>query len=248
MEHSENSVSVKGNLVAKPEVRTLPNGTKVASATLGVNNRFTNKAGEKVQEVSFFDVELYGDKVAFLESSDKGDFLQFDGKLRQDRWPNKENKVQSKIKILAFDVSKVERSQENTADVSETEKKKWSNNSVSLKGNLVADPVVKEVSDSKVAEVSVGVNNSYTNKAGEKVQEVSFFDVEAWGDNADKLSEMKKGSFVHFAGKLKQFSWSDAEGKKHSRIKIIPFEVEKLTKKIDKEQKKNKEEDYGFGR
>lgn len=35
----KNKLSVKGNLVDVPEIKALSNGSKVAKATLGINNR-----------------------------------------------------------------------------------------------------------------------------------------------------------------------------------------------------------------
>jgi single-strand DNA-binding protein len=61
----------------------------------------------------------------------------------------------------------------------------------------------------------------------ESQKEVSFFDVEVWSKLAEACSEnLKKGRGVRVVGRLKQDRWSDAEGKNHSRIKIIGEHVE----------------------
>jgi single-strand DNA-binding protein len=58
-------------------------------------------------------------------------------------------------------------------------------------------------------------------------KEVSFFDIEVWSKLADTCAEnLRKGRGVRVVGRLKQDRWSDAEGKSHSRIKIIGEHVE----------------------
>jgi single-strand DNA-binding protein len=51
--------------------------------------------------------------------------------------------------------------------------------------------------------------------------------VEVWSKLAETCAEnLKKGRGVRVVGRLKQDRWSDAEGKNHSRIKIIGDHVE----------------------
>ena len=243
----KNKLSVKGNLVDVPEIKALSNGSKVAKATLGINNRYKNKAGEEVDEVSFVDVEAYGEKAEVLEQNGtKGKWMQVDGKLVQDRWKDEEGKTHSKLKILAFDVKPVDIAAEKE------EGKKFSNNSVSIEGNLVAKPTVKELpSGGKTASCSVAVNDIYTDKKNNKVNNVSYFDIEAFGDKAEFLEKNgDKGFHVKLDGKIKQDRWKDEEGKTHSKIKIIPFEMSvSQTKKLEKKApNKDKDDDCGYGR
>jgi len=45
---SLNKVMIIGNLGKDPEVRTIPNGTKVANFSMATTERFTDKSGQKV--------------------------------------------------------------------------------------------------------------------------------------------------------------------------------------------------------
>ncbi|MBI5150767.1 MAG: single-stranded DNA-binding protein, partial [Candidatus Omnitrophica bacterium] len=56
---SLNSVNIMGNLTKDPEMRYTPAGKSVCSLSIA-NNRVYTKNGEKVTEVSFFDVEVWG--------------------------------------------------------------------------------------------------------------------------------------------------------------------------------------------
>ena len=56
---SLNSVNIMGNLTRDPELRYTPSGKSVCSMALA-NNRIYTKNGEKITEVSYFDIEVWG--------------------------------------------------------------------------------------------------------------------------------------------------------------------------------------------
>ena len=59
---------------------------------------------------------------------------------------------------------------------------------MTLFGNVGSDPEIREVNGTKVANFSVAVNESYTNKKGEKVEITHWYRVEAWdGSNGKGL-------------------------------------------------------------
>jgi len=100
-------------------------------------------------------------------------------------------------------------------------------NSILIEGNLTKDPDVSYTSKgTAVCKFSVGCNRSW--KQDEQTQkEVSFFDVSAWGRQAEVCGEyLKKGRGVRVVGRLKQDRWTDAEGKVRSRILIVAEHVE----------------------
>ena len=100
---SLNSVNIMGNLTKDPEMRYTPSGKSVCSLSLA-NNRVYTKNGEKVTEVSYFDVEAWG--VAAENCSKyltKGSGIIVEGRLRQDRW-EKDGKMQSRVRIIANNI------------------------------------------------------------------------------------------------------------------------------------------------
>ena len=56
---SLNSVNVMGNLTRDPELKYTASGRAVCNLAIA-NNRVYSKTGEKVTEVSYFDVEVWG--------------------------------------------------------------------------------------------------------------------------------------------------------------------------------------------
>jgi single-strand DNA-binding protein len=101
-------------------------------------------------------------------------------------------------------------------------------NSILVEGNLVRDPNLnKTPRGTQVCTFSLACNRSYRSMDNRQQKEVSFFEVEVWSKLADACAEtLKKGRGVRVVGRLKQDRWSDAEGKNHSRIKIVGEHVE----------------------
>ncbi|MBF0489375.1 MAG: single-stranded DNA-binding protein [Candidatus Omnitrophica bacterium] len=100
---SLNSVNIMGNLTRDPELKYTPSGKAVSSLSIA-NNRVYTKNNERVTEVSYFDVEVWGvaaDNCAkYLK---KGSGIIVEGRLRQDRW-EKDGKTQSRVRIIANSV------------------------------------------------------------------------------------------------------------------------------------------------
>ena len=96
-------------------------------------------------------------------------------------------------------------------------------NKVMLLGNLTRDPELRYTPQgSAVCEFALALNHVYTNKqTGQKVEEVSFIDIVAWGRTAELAAEyLKKGRQVHVEGRLKQDRWESPEGKKMSKVRV----------------------------
>ena len=99
-------------------------------------------------------------------------------------------------------------------------------NSIILEGNLTKDGEKKNT-DFSVCSLSVAVNRSYKNKNGEWVDEVSFFDIECFGNMADFAEKNAiKGRGIRVVGRLKQDRWTDENGKTYSKVKVIAEHIE----------------------
>ncbi len=100
---SLNSVNMMGNLTRDPELKYLPSGKSVCAISIANNRVYTSK-GEKVTEVSYFDVDVWGPAgencAKYLT---KGSGIIVEGRLRQDRW-EKDGKTQSRVRIMANSV------------------------------------------------------------------------------------------------------------------------------------------------
>lgn len=100
---SLNSINIMGNLTRDPEMKYTPSGKAVCSLSIA-NNRVYSKNGEKVTEVSYFDVEVWGQVAENCSKYlTKGSGIIVEGRLRQDRW-EKDGKAQSRVRISANNV------------------------------------------------------------------------------------------------------------------------------------------------
>ena len=101
-------------------------------------------------------------------------------------------------------------------------------NSILLEGNIVRTPDLQETAKgTSVCKFTIASNRSYRTESGAFDKEVSFFDVETWGQLAILCSQQcLKGRGVRVVGRLKQGRWTDNGGKNHSKIAIIAEHLE----------------------
>jgi single-strand DNA-binding protein len=100
---SFNKVILVGNLTRDPELRYTPKGTAVAKIGLAVNRVWTTETGDKKEEVTFVDVDVFGrtaENVAqFMR---KGRSILVEGRLRLDQWDDKQTgQKRSKLGVVA---------------------------------------------------------------------------------------------------------------------------------------------------
>jgi single-strand DNA-binding protein len=99
---SFNKVIIAGNLTRDPELRYTPKGTAVTRITLAVNRNYQDESGQRKEEVSFVDVDVWGRQAETIaQYMRKGRPLLVEGRLKQDTWEDKNTKQkQSKLKVV----------------------------------------------------------------------------------------------------------------------------------------------------
>lgn len=81
MQH--NRFQVSGYLAAKPELRFLPSGTKVANARLGESYRFKGKDQKPETHTNWHRLTFYNELADVATSFEQGDNLFAEGSLQQ---------------------------------------------------------------------------------------------------------------------------------------------------------------------
>lgn len=101
-------------------------------------------------------------------------------------------------------------------------------NSLIIEGNIVRVPEIKETSkNTKLATFSMAVNRYYKKADGSFEQDVSYFDVEAWGGLVETLEKKAtKGIGCRVVGRLKQNRWKGSDGKTQSKVSIVAEHIE----------------------
>ena len=97
-------------------------------------------------------------------------------------------------------------------------------NKVILAGNLTRDPELRYTpKGTAVTKFGLALNRSWTSETGEKKEEVTFVDVDAFGRQAEVVAQyMKKGRPLLVEGRLKLDQWDDKQtGQKRSRLGVV---------------------------
>src|SRR5262247_3426096 len=86
-----NKVILAGNLTRDPELRYTPKGMAIAKFGLAVNRTWTSETGEKKEEVTFVDIDVFGRTAENVgQYMRKGSQILIDGRLRLDQWDDKQ--------------------------------------------------------------------------------------------------------------------------------------------------------------
>ncbi len=98
----KNKIQLIGNLGAAPEVRTLPNGSKVAKMRLATNETWRNAQGEKVENTQWHTVIAWGNDAELAEKYfQKGSELLVEGKLQYREYTDKTGATRQVTEIEA---------------------------------------------------------------------------------------------------------------------------------------------------
>ena len=100
-------------------------------------------------------------------------------------------------------------------------------NKVVLSGCAGADAELRIVSgNSKLARVSMAVNESYKNGAGEEVKKTQWFSLTFWGAKADVAElKIKKGTWFGIEGRLQNNNYEAKDGTKRYTTEIVVDEI-----------------------
>lgn len=99
---SVNKVILIGNVTRDPEVKFTSKGSAVTDVALAINRNYTLDNGEKREEVTYVDVELWGRLAEIAgEYAKKGRPVYIEGRLRLDSWEDKASgQKRSRLKVV----------------------------------------------------------------------------------------------------------------------------------------------------
>jgi single-strand DNA-binding protein len=98
-----NQVILEGNIVRVPVAKDTPRGTRLCTLPIAVNRIYKDKEGKDVDEVSYYDIEAWGEKLANIieKCGFKGRGVRVVGRLKQNRWKTTDGKSMAKIVVVA---------------------------------------------------------------------------------------------------------------------------------------------------
>jgi single-strand DNA-binding protein len=113
-------------------------------------------------------------------------------------------------------------------------------NKVMLIGRLTHDPEVRTFSNGgKVAKIRFAVNNRKKNQqTGQWEDDPVYLDIDAFNRDTRKLADLaqqylKRGHQAFIEGHLVLDQWTDADGQKRSKLKVVMHDVQFLEPKAD---------------
>jgi len=97
-----NKVFLIGRLTQDPQVKTLPSGQQVCNFSLATDRFFTDKSGQKQQQVEFHNIVLFG-RLAEIASQylTKGSLMFVEGRLRTRNWQDASGNKRYRTEIVA---------------------------------------------------------------------------------------------------------------------------------------------------
>jgi len=99
-------------------------------------------------------------------------------------------------------------------------------------GNLTRDPELRFTpSGSPVSTLRVAVNRVYTNRSGERKEDVCYINVQVWGKQAESCTQyLTKGKPVFVEGRLRNRSIDIGDGKNRNILEVVADRVQFLSK------------------
>lgn len=111
-------------------------------------------------------------------------------------------------------------------------------NVVAISGNLTRDSELRHTTGgAAVLNFSVAVNSRRKNKDGNWEDRPNYIDCVMFGQRAESLAQwLTRGTHVVVSGELRQTSWEDEKGNRHSRIEVTVLNVEFQSKSRSEQQ------------
>jgi single-strand DNA-binding protein len=99
---SVNKVILVGHLGKDPEVKYMPSGEAVASATLATTDKWKDKQGQMQERTEWHNLTFFGRQAEVVgQYLKKGSQIYVEGSIRTEKWTDKEGKDRYTTKIVA---------------------------------------------------------------------------------------------------------------------------------------------------
>lgn len=136
-----NKVLLIGNVGGDPEIRSLPSGSKVANFSLATSETYNDKTGQKQTVTEWHRIELWDGLASVAERYvKKGDSIYIEGKIRNERWTDKDGQEKSGVRIRGLSMQmlggpKGMNNNEDQSDDGQDSSKQMSDSDVSILSN-----------------------------------------------------------------------------------------------------------------
>ncbi len=96
-----NKVFIIGRLTGDPQLRTTPAGQSVTTISLATNRVWTNKTGQRQEDVQFHNVVIWGRQAEIVNQFlKKGSLAMVEGRLQTRVWQDNQNQNRRTTEII----------------------------------------------------------------------------------------------------------------------------------------------------
>lgn len=208
-----NTIDLQGTVVAKEDLRYSTGGGAIQEFTLaGLSKVITPK--NIIEYTWYHRLTFLGKQAEKNMKREPGVGLRVKGALDYSQWlvdGKKRSGVNVKgLYAISFDASGKTRRDRKGQDVLVD-----ALNQVSVIGNLVAAPKVRQTDSGRsVSNARLAVTDTWNTASGEG-EKTHFVDVTFWNTVADQSAFLSKGAFVVVDGRLATDSWESGNGKRY---------------------------------
>lgn len=116
----------------------------------------------------------------------------------------------------------------------------FTHNHLTIAGNLTRDPELNQAGEHVVARFTVAINRVSRDRSGERQEHATFIDCEAWDRTGELVAQyLSKGRPVFVEGRLQQDQWTNANGDRRSKLKVVATNVQFLNGRMDENGERN---------
>jgi single-strand DNA-binding protein len=116
----KNSIQLIGNLGRDPEVTKTSSGAKIGKVSLATDESYKDKSGEWVKQTQWHNLIAWGEQADYMEANlKKGNLIGIRGKLRYNKYTDKEGQNQVRTEILVQEFLEQEEATEKVEVASE---------------------------------------------------------------------------------------------------------------------------------
>ena len=108
-------------------------------------------------------------------------------------------------------------------------------NRIELIGVVGRDARIANVGETAVASFALATNYAYKDRSGNAVIETTWHSVKAWkGHKMPALEDIKKGTWLHVKGRMRNVKYTDQQGIEHSSFEVLAGEMEIVDPKAER--------------
>lgn len=109
---SLNSIMLIGHAGKDPEVRTFEGGNKIATFSLAVSERYTDRNGQSQENTEWFSIIFNGKQAELVEKVvKKGSLLYIGGKIRTRKWTDQQGQQHSQTEVIGLSIQFLDKQQ-----------------------------------------------------------------------------------------------------------------------------------------